>query len=127
MYPNINIGVLHTFFCTFPKVLTWRIFLTIRGSISWWSFPFFLITLMCDLGWSCKEKLDACHSERSKGYRIFFLWFFCNSSILTLASAPYPLRCTLIWWLLEDLSIMEFYWHHAASIEQSVSVLAFYN
>ena len=29
---------------------------------------FILMTLMCDLGWYCKEKLDASHSQGLKGY-----------------------------------------------------------
>ena len=43
LHPNISMNILHTVPDTFLKVLTRRICLAIRGSISWWSFPVFLL------------------------------------------------------------------------------------
>ena len=37
--PNIGMHILHTVIFTFPKVLTWRIYLAIKSLISWRSFP----------------------------------------------------------------------------------------
>ena len=42
LHPNISMHILHTVRYTFPKVLTRRIFLTIKSFFSWWSFPQFL-------------------------------------------------------------------------------------
>ena len=36
-HPNISIHILHTVLCTFTKVLTRRIYLTIKSFLSWWS------------------------------------------------------------------------------------------
>ena len=44
LHPNISMNILHTIPNTFLKVLTRRIFLAIKESISWWSFPVFLLT-----------------------------------------------------------------------------------
>ena len=41
LHPNISVHILHTVLCTFPKVLTRRICLTIKSFFSWWSFPLF--------------------------------------------------------------------------------------
>ena len=40
LQPNIRAYILHTALCTFPRVLTRRICLTIKSLFSWWSFPF---------------------------------------------------------------------------------------
>ena len=37
LHPNISVHILHTVLYTFPKVLTWRICLTIKSFSSWWS------------------------------------------------------------------------------------------
>ena len=40
-YPNISMHILHTVLYTFPKILTRRIYLTIKSFFSWRSFPLF--------------------------------------------------------------------------------------
>ena len=40
-YPNISMNILHTVLYTFPKILTRRIYLTIKSFFSWRSFPLF--------------------------------------------------------------------------------------
>ena len=37
--PNIGMHILRAVLFTFPKVLTWRIYLAIKSLISWRSFP----------------------------------------------------------------------------------------
>ena len=39
LHPNISKHILHTVLYTFPKLLTRRIWLTIKSFFSWWSFP----------------------------------------------------------------------------------------
>ena len=57
--PNIGMHILRAVLFTFPKVLTWRIYLAIESLISWRSFPLqFTVTQ----GWYCKEKLDVSQS-----------------------------------------------------------------
>ena len=67
LYTNISIHILHTVLYTFPKVLTRRICLIILTFLSWWSFPLFLWPWCLIWGWRCKEILNTCHSQRSKG------------------------------------------------------------
>ena len=35
LHPNISMYILHTVLCTFPKVLTRRICVTVKGCFSW--------------------------------------------------------------------------------------------
>ena len=37
LHPNISMHILHTVLHTFPKRLTWRICLTVKSCLSWWS------------------------------------------------------------------------------------------
>ena len=67
LHSIISIHILHTVLCTFTKVLTRRICLTIKIFSSWWSFPFFSWHLWVIQGWYCKEKLDAGLSQGLKG------------------------------------------------------------
>ena len=61
-HSDISIHILHTVLCTFTKVLTRRICLTIKSFFSWWLFPSFSWH-QCVIEWGyCKEKLDARHS-----------------------------------------------------------------
>ena len=62
LHPNISIQILHTVLCTFTKVLTGRICLTIKSFFSCWSFPLFSWHWCVIQWWYCKEKLDASHS-----------------------------------------------------------------
>ena len=39
LHPIISMHILHTVLCTFPKVLTRRICLSIKSLFNWWSFP----------------------------------------------------------------------------------------
>ena len=50
LHPNISGHILHTVLYTFPEVLIRRICLSINSFLCWWSFHFFLLTLMFD--WS---------------------------------------------------------------------------
>ena len=50
LHPNISMHILHTALYTFPKVLTGRICLPIKRFLPRWTFPFFLMTLVCDSG-----------------------------------------------------------------------------
>ena len=49
LHPNISMHILHSFLYTFPKVLTRRIWLTIKSLLLVIIF-FILMTLMCDSG-----------------------------------------------------------------------------
>ena len=49
LQPNISMHILHSFLYTFPKVLTRRIWLTIKSLLLVIIF-FILMTLMCDSG-----------------------------------------------------------------------------
>lgn len=40
-HPSISKHIFHTVFCTFPKVLTGIICLTVKSLLSWWSLPLF--------------------------------------------------------------------------------------
>ena len=62
LHPNIRMHILHTVLYTFPKVLTRRIFLSIKSFFSWWSFTLFLWPYFLIQGWYCIEKLEADHS-----------------------------------------------------------------
>ena len=61
--PIIIMHILHTVLCTFRKVLTRRMSLTISG---WWSFILFLWPWWLIQEWYCREKFDADHSLESK-------------------------------------------------------------
>ena len=65
LHPNISIHIHHTVLCTFTKVLTRRLCLTIKSFFSWWSFPLFSWPLCVIQWWYCKEK-DASHSNGLK-------------------------------------------------------------
>ena len=67
LHPKIRMHILHTALNTFPKEKTRRICLPIKSFISWWSFSLFSWPKCVNWGWYCKEKLDACHSQGSKG------------------------------------------------------------
>ena len=55
---NINMHILHNVFYTFPEVPARRISLTIKSSLSWWSFPLFSRPSCLIQGRNCKERLD---------------------------------------------------------------------
>ena len=61
LHTNISMHFLHSVLCTFPKVLSRRIYLLIKSFVSWWSFLLFSWLLCVIQGWYCKEKLDANH------------------------------------------------------------------
>ena len=50
LHPNISMHILHTALYTFPTVLTGRICLLIKRFLPRWTFPFLLMTLVCDSG-----------------------------------------------------------------------------
>ena len=52
-----------TVLCTFPKMLTRRICLTIKSFFTWWSFPLFSWPYCLIQGWYCEENLDSSHSH----------------------------------------------------------------
>ena len=66
---------------------TTGIFLTFESFLGWWSFLSFSWPWCVIQGWYCKEKLEASHSEGSKGW--IFIWschthcsfFLTNKSI----------------------------------------------
>ena len=59
VHPEINVHILHTVLCTFPKVETRRICLTIKSFFNKLVIiSFILMTLMCGSGWYFKEKLN---------------------------------------------------------------------
>ena len=55
--------ILLTVLCTFPKMLTRRICLTIKSFFTWWSFPLFSWPYCLIQGWYCEENLDFSHSH----------------------------------------------------------------
>ena len=57
LHPNIIMHILHTVLYTFPKVLTRRICLTIKGFFGWWSFFLFSWPYCVIQRWHCKEKI----------------------------------------------------------------------
>ena len=61
-HPNTSMHILHTLLHTFPKVLTRRIYFTIRRFFSWWSFSLFLLPECVIQEWYFKENLDSSHS-----------------------------------------------------------------
>ena len=48
LHPNISMHILRTVLYTFPKMLIRRICITIKGFLSWWSFPLFSRSQMND-------------------------------------------------------------------------------
>ena len=62
LIPNISMHILNSTPLTFPRVLTWRIFSTIKRFFCWWSSPLFSWPQCLIQGWYCKEKLDVSHS-----------------------------------------------------------------
>ena len=62
LHPNISIHILHTVLCTFPKVLTRRISLTINSIFCCGLFPLFSWPPRVIQRWYCKEKLDVSQS-----------------------------------------------------------------
>ena len=50
LHPNISMHILHTALYIFPKVLTGRICLPIKRFLPRWTFPYFVMTLVCDSG-----------------------------------------------------------------------------
>ena len=62
LHPNISIHILRTVLCTFTKVLTRRICLTIKHFFTWGSFLLFSWHQYVIQWWYCKEKLDTNHS-----------------------------------------------------------------
>ena len=69
LHPNFSMYILHTVLYTFPKVLTRRIWLTIRSFLGWWSFHLFLWIYCLIQGLYCEEKLDANHSIELERFR----------------------------------------------------------
>ena len=55
--------ILLTVLCTFLKVLTRRICLTVKSFFTWWSFPLFSWPYCLIQGWYCEENLDSSHSH----------------------------------------------------------------
>ena len=55
--------ILHTVLYMIPKLLTRRIYITIKNFFSEWSFSLFSWPECVSLGWYCREKLDANHSK----------------------------------------------------------------
>ena len=91
--------ILHNGLFTFPEVLTRRICLTIERFLSWWSFPLFSWPLCLIQGWYCKEKLDASHSQGSKGYADVTR-FRANAGQLCVSST---VLCSVANWRREQL------------------------
>ena len=61
LHHNISMHILHTVHHTFLKVLTRRIWLSIKSFFSWWSFPSLLRPSCMIQKRYCKEKLDFIH------------------------------------------------------------------
>ena len=59
---NINMHIPHNVFYTFPEVPGRRISLTIKSSLSWWSFPLLSRPSCLIQGQNCKERLDDSNS-----------------------------------------------------------------
>ena len=59
---NINMHIPHNVFYTFPEVAGRRISLTIKSSLSWWSFPLLSRPSCLIQGRNCKERLDDSNS-----------------------------------------------------------------
>ena len=57
LHPNIIMHILHTVLYTFPKVLTRRICLTIKGFFGCWSFFLFSWPYCVIQRWHCEEKI----------------------------------------------------------------------
>ena len=62
LHPNISMHIILTVLYTLLKVHASRIYLSIKNSLSWWSFPLFSTPSSLIQGWNCKEKLDASNS-----------------------------------------------------------------
>ena len=62
LHPKIGMHILHTVFCSTPKVLTKRICLSVLRIFSWWSFPLFSWPYCVMQGLYCWEKLYVSHS-----------------------------------------------------------------
>ena len=60
--------ILDTVFHTFPQVLTRRVCFRTQKLLQMVIISFILMTLICDSGWYCKEKLNARHSKGSEVY-----------------------------------------------------------
>ena len=67
LHSNISMHLLHTVPYAFPKTLSRRICLTIKSFFSCWSCALFSWPSCAIQWWYCKEKLDANHSQGSKG------------------------------------------------------------
>ena len=76
LHTDISMLILHTVLHTFLKVLTRRIYITIKGFFSWSSFPLLSLPLCVIQGLYCKEKLDASHPMGSKGKRVISIYYF---------------------------------------------------
>ena len=75
LHPNISMHILHTFLYIFTGVMTRRICQTIKSFLSCWSFPLISWHESLNQGWYGKEKLDAGHSYKLKGWELSNL--FC--------------------------------------------------
>ena len=75
IHPNISMHILHTFLYIFTEVMTRRICQTIKSFLSCWSFPLISWHEFLNQGWYGKEKLDAGHSYKLKGWELSNL--FC--------------------------------------------------
>ena len=76
LHIDISMLILHTVLHTFLKVLTRRIYITIKSFFSWKSFPLLSLPLCVIQGLYCKEKLDASHPMGSKGKRGISIYYF---------------------------------------------------
>ena len=78
--------ILHTVLCTFPLGADKKNLFNNEEPL--WLVDHFiiLINLLSDLGWHCKEKLDACHSYGSKGWVLILKMFMSNCYFMTIKS-----------------------------------------
>ena len=72
LHHNISMHILHTVHHTFLKVLTRRIWLSIKSFFSWWSFPSLLRPSCMIQKRYCKEKLDFIHIKGLNTNRLLF-------------------------------------------------------
>ena len=75
---NISMHILLTVLCTFLKVLTRRICLTIKSFFTWWSFPLFSWPYCLIQGWYCEENLDSSHSHLYLSDKFLLIQVFIN-------------------------------------------------
>ena len=85
LHPKIRMHILYTLLYVFPKLLTGRIYLSIKVFLGWWPFPLFSWPECLTQWWYFKEKLDASHSYELKGPKNQLHFSF----IIPVSTTPY--------------------------------------